>query len=61
MDLTLFIVIVILIFGIFYGISIISDLRNDIKIITGNKDETNNMKGMIDKIKDILEYLKSYI
>jgi len=63
MDLTLFIVILILILGMIYGINIIMDLKNDIKKITGNKDETDeyDMKSMIDKFKYGLEYLKNFL
>ena len=63
MDLTLFIVIVIVIIGIVYIINIISDIKTDIRTLNGNtnKDETNNMKDIIDKIKVGLEYFKYYL
>jgi hypothetical protein len=62
MDLTLFIVIIILIFGIIYLINIISDLKKDIGNITGKTDENEyGMKTMIDKFKNGLEYLKDFL
>ena len=63
MDLTLFIVILILILGMIYGINIIMDLKNDIKKITGTKNENDeyDMKSMIDKFKYGLEYLKNFL
>ena len=63
MDLTLFIVVVIIIIGIVYIINIISDIKTDIRTLNGNvnKDEDNNMKGLIDKIKIGLEYFKYYL
>ena len=61
MDLTLFIVIVIALFAVFYGISVLSDLRNDIKTITGGNKDDNNMRSMVDKVKNGLEYLKEFL
>lgn len=63
MDLTLFIVIIIIIIGIVYIINIITDIKADIKNLNGNtnKEDTNNMTGIIDKIKFGLEYLKYYL
>jgi hypothetical protein len=62
MDLTLFIVVVIIIIGIVYIINIISDIKTDIRTLNGNTNkDDNNMKGLIDKIKMGLEYFKYYL
>ena len=62
MDLTLFIVVVIIIIGIVYIINIISDIKTDIRTLNGNTNkDDNNMKGIIDKIKMGLEYFKYYL
>ena len=63
MDLTLFIVIVIIIIGIMYIINIISDIKSDIRTLNGNtnKYDDSNIKSLIDKVKFGLEYLKYYL
>lgn len=65
MDLTLFIVIVIVIIGIVYIINIITDIKTDIRTLNGTKnsdyEEENNMKGIVDKVKIGLEYLKNFL
>ena len=75
MDLTLFIMIVLLIIAILYGISILRSVKNDLKKINGislNKNKNNNqndesyydnsdMKELIDNIKYGLEYLKKFL
>jgi hypothetical protein len=60
MDLTLFIMIVLLIITILYGINILKDVKHDIKSIKGvdnNKEEDD----MINYIKNSLEYLKNLL
>jgi hypothetical protein len=71
MDLTLFIMIVLLIISILYGISILKNLKNDLKKINGGslnlnqKDDSyydkSDMKEFIDTIKNGLEYLKKFL
>jgi len=75
MDLTLFIMIVLLIIAILYGINILRSVKNDLKKINGislNKNKNNNqndesyydnsdMKELIDSIKYGLEYLKKFL
>jgi regulatory protein YycI of two-component signal transduction system YycFG len=60
MDLTLFIIVILLIIIILYGISILKDVKQDIRKISGNNDnlEDNNI---ILYIKDSLEYLKNLL
>lgn len=59
MDLTLFIIVILLIIIILYGISILKDVKQDIRKITGNnnKDEYD----IIMYIKNSLEYLKNLL
>lgn len=71
MDLTLFIIIVLLIITILYGISILRSVKNDLKKINGNslninqKDDNyydnSDIKELIDNIKYGLEYLKKFL
>ena len=63
MDLTLFIVIIIIIAVLIYIINIITDIKTDIRTINGKpvNEDNDNMKGIIDKLKDGLEYLKNYL
>lgn len=75
MDLTLFIMIVLLIIAILYGINILRSVKNDLKKINGislSKNKNNNqndesyydnsdMKELIDSIKYGLEYLKKFL
>lgn len=76
MDLTLFIMIVLLIIAILYGINILRSVKNDLKKINGsslNKNKNNNnqndesyydnsdMKELIDSVKYGLEYLKKFL
>ncbi len=77
MDLTLFIMIVLLIIAILYGINILRSVKNDLKKINGTslnknnnqnlnqKDESyynnSDMKELIDNIKYGLEYLKKFL
>lgn len=64
MDLTLFIMIVLLIISILYGISILKNLKNDLKKINGsslNENDNSDMKEFIDTIKNGLEYLKKFL
>jgi hypothetical protein len=64
MDLTLFIMIVLLIIAILYGINILRSVKNDLKKINGsssNKNDNSDMKELIDSIKYGLEYLKKFL
>jgi len=71
MDLTLFIMIVLLIIAILYGINILRSVKNDLKKINGislnqnKKDDSyydnSDMKELIDNIKYGLEYLKKFL
>lgn len=64
MDLTLFIMIVLLIIAILYGINILRSVKNDLKKINGsslNKNDNSDMKELIDNIKYGLEYLKKFL
>jgi len=65
MDFTLFIMILLLIITIFYGINILKDVKKDIKKINNinNNDikEESDLKTIINYIKDWLEYIKNFI
>lgn len=64
MDLTLFIMIVLLIITIFYGINILKDVKKDIKKIKGeggSDKEESDLKTFINYIKEWLEYLKNFL
>lgn len=75
MDLTLFIMILLLIISILYGISILRSVKNDLKKINGtslNQNQNKNQKDdsyydnsdikeLIDNIKYGLEYLKKFL
>jgi hypothetical protein len=62
MDLTLFIMIVLLIITILYGINILKDVKHDIKSIKGDDDDNNNEEDdIINYIKNSLEYLKNLL
>ncbi len=58
MDLTLFIVIIILIASVYYLFTLVTDLRNDIKQMTNtcmNKNETKNKNE--NSVKPLIEFL----
>jgi|LakMenEpi07Sep12_1017427.scaffolds.fasta_scaffold09660_2 hypothetical protein len=61
MDLTLFIMIVLLIITILYGINILKDVKHDIKSIKGDDDNNNEEDDIINYIKNSLEYLKNLL
>lgn len=61
MDLTLFIVLLLIFIIFVYGISMMNDLKKEVRTITGNKNEDNYLKTSIDKFKDVLEYLKEFL
>jgi hypothetical protein len=60
MDLTLFIVIIILIASVYYLFTLVTDLRNDIKQMTNtcmNKNETKNETKNENSVKPLIEFL----
>jgi len=64
MDLTLFIVIIVLILSIIYLINTVNSLKKDIKNLNAcaNIKEKNNDDGkIIDTIKNGLDYLKNFL
>lgn len=74
MDLTLFIMILLLIIAILYGINILRSVKNDLKKINGSSLNKNNnnqndesyydnsdIKELIDSVKYGLEYLKKFL
>ncbi len=64
MDLTLFIVIIILIASVYYLFTLVTDLRNDIKQMTNtcmnkneNKNENENKNKNENSVKPLIEFL----
>jgi len=60
MDLTLFIIVLLLIIIILYGISILKDVKKDIRKITGGNNKQEDYD-IILYIKNSLEYLKNLL
>jgi hypothetical protein len=61
MDLTLFIIVILLILIILYGISILKDVKKDIRKISGNTNNKEDDYDIILYIKNSLEYLKNLL
>lgn len=61
MDLTLFIILILILISFIYGIFMISDLKKEVNIITGNKNEENYLRRTIDNLTYFLGYMRDYI
>jgi hypothetical protein len=61
MDLTLFIILMLILISFIYGIFMISDLKKEVNTITGNKTEENYLRRSIDNLTYYLGYIRDYI
>lgn len=61
MDLTLFIILILILISFIYGIFMISDLKKEVNTITGNKNEENYLRRSIDNLTYFLGYMRDYI
>ena len=61
MDLTLFIILMLIFISFIYGILMLSDLKKEVNTITGNKTDENYLRKSLNNLTNFLGYMRDYI